>query len=134
MRRGKEDHWNFLLAMMDDPKALLDHLAAVPRQPGAGYREGYEATVLALKANEAIKALEVKIDETQRHLRQMTRYAVAHFERLKKEYGRGRERRTHISGFERVAAAEVAVGLAIIIALYRAKSTINIDEFQLLKW
>ena len=33
-----------------------------------------------------------------------------------------------------VAAAEVAVGLAIIIALYRAKSTINIDTFQLLKW
>ena len=33
-----------------------------------------------------------------------------------------------------VAAAEVAVGLAIIIVLYRAKSTINIDEFQLLKW
>ena len=33
-----------------------------------------------------------------------------------------------------VAAAEVAVGLAIIISLYRAKSTINIDEFQLMKW
>lgn len=33
-----------------------------------------------------------------------------------------------------VAAAEVAVGLAIVIALYRAKSTINVDEFQLLKW
>jgi NADH-quinone oxidoreductase subunit K len=33
-----------------------------------------------------------------------------------------------------VAAAEVAVGLAIIIALYRAKSSINVDEFQLLKW
>jgi NADH-quinone oxidoreductase subunit K len=33
-----------------------------------------------------------------------------------------------------VAAAEVAVGLAIIIALYRSKSSINIDEFQLLKW
>ncbi len=33
-----------------------------------------------------------------------------------------------------VAAAEVAVGLAIIIALYRVKSTINVDEFQLLKW
>jgi NADH-quinone oxidoreductase subunit K len=33
-----------------------------------------------------------------------------------------------------VAAAEVAVGLAIIIALHRAKSTINIDEFQLMKW
>lgn len=24
MRRGKEDHWNFLLAMMDDPQALLE--------------------------------------------------------------------------------------------------------------
>jgi NADH-quinone oxidoreductase subunit K len=32
-----------------------------------------------------------------------------------------------------VAAAEVAVGLAIIIALYRAKSTINVDEFTILK-
>ena len=33
-----------------------------------------------------------------------------------------------------VAAAEVEVGLAIIIALYRSKSSINVDEFQLLKW
>jgi NADH-quinone oxidoreductase subunit K len=33
-----------------------------------------------------------------------------------------------------VAAAEVAVGLAIIIALHRSRSTINVDEFQLLKW
>ncbi len=33
-----------------------------------------------------------------------------------------------------VAAAEVAVGLAIIIALHRSKSTINIEEFNLLKW
>lgn len=33
-----------------------------------------------------------------------------------------------------VAAAEVAVGLAIIIALYRSRSSINVDEFHLLKW
>lgn len=33
-----------------------------------------------------------------------------------------------------VAAAEVAVGLAIIIALYRHHSSINVDEFHLLKW
>jgi NADH-quinone oxidoreductase subunit K len=33
-----------------------------------------------------------------------------------------------------VAAAEVAVGLAIIIALHRSKASINVDEFQLLKW
>ena len=24
MRKGKEDHWEFLIALMDDPKALLE--------------------------------------------------------------------------------------------------------------
>ncbi len=33
-----------------------------------------------------------------------------------------------------VAAAEVAVGLAIIIALYRAKTSINVDDFSILRW
>ncbi|WP_455377452.1 NADH-quinone oxidoreductase subunit NuoK [Petrachloros mirabilis] len=33
-----------------------------------------------------------------------------------------------------VAAAEVAVGLAIIIALHRSQCGINVDDFQLLKW
>jgi NADH-quinone oxidoreductase subunit K len=33
-----------------------------------------------------------------------------------------------------VAAAEAAVGLTIIIALFRNKQTINIDEINLLKW
>lgn len=33
-----------------------------------------------------------------------------------------------------VAAAEVAVGLAIIIALFRNKQTMNVDEVNVLKW
>lgn len=33
-----------------------------------------------------------------------------------------------------VAAAEVAVGLAIIIALHRSRSTINVEDFNLMKW
>jgi NADH-quinone oxidoreductase subunit K len=33
-----------------------------------------------------------------------------------------------------VAAAEVAVGLAIIIALFRNRETINVEEINLLKW
>ncbi|WP_202079594.1 NADH-quinone oxidoreductase subunit NuoK [Caldalkalibacillus salinus] len=32
-----------------------------------------------------------------------------------------------------VAAAEVAVGLAILIALYRNRTTVNVDEMNLLK-
>jgi NADH-quinone oxidoreductase subunit K len=33
-----------------------------------------------------------------------------------------------------VAAAEAAVGLAIIIALFRRKKTVNLDEINILKW
>jgi NADH-quinone oxidoreductase subunit K len=33
-----------------------------------------------------------------------------------------------------VAAAEVAIGLAIIIALYRNRSTINVEDISLMKW
>ena len=33
-----------------------------------------------------------------------------------------------------VAAAEVAVGLAIIVALFRTKGTINADEINVMKW
>ncbi len=33
-----------------------------------------------------------------------------------------------------VAAAEVAVGLAIIVALFRHKESVNIDDVNLLKW
>lgn len=33
-----------------------------------------------------------------------------------------------------VAAAEAAVGLAIIIAIFRNKLTINIDEINIFKW
>jgi NADH-quinone oxidoreductase subunit K len=33
-----------------------------------------------------------------------------------------------------VAAAEAAVGLAIIIAMYRNKQTVNLEEINILKW
>lgn len=33
-----------------------------------------------------------------------------------------------------VAAAEAAIGLSIIIALFRNKATLNIDEINLMKW
>lgn len=33
-----------------------------------------------------------------------------------------------------LAAAEVAVGLAIIVAMYRNKESINISEMNLLRW
>ena len=41
----------------------------------------------------------------------------------------------HISAFFiiAVAAAEAAVGLAIVIAVYRSRGTVNIDELQTMK-
>ena len=33
-----------------------------------------------------------------------------------------------------VAAAEAAVGLAIVISLFRNKQTVNIDDINVLKW
>jgi NADH-quinone oxidoreductase subunit K len=38
-----------------------------------------------------------------------------------------------IMGFA-VAAAEVAVGLALFISIYRQRSTIAVDEIDLMKW
>lgn len=33
-----------------------------------------------------------------------------------------------------IAAAEVAVGLAIVLAVFRARRTVNVDEANLMKW
>lgn len=33
-----------------------------------------------------------------------------------------------------VAASEAAVGLAIVIALFRNRQTVNVDEINILKW
>jgi len=33
-----------------------------------------------------------------------------------------------------VAAAEVGIGLALVILIYRNRETINVDEVNLLKW
>ncbi|GKU27570.1 NADH-quinone oxidoreductase subunit K [Clostridium folliculivorans] len=33
-----------------------------------------------------------------------------------------------------VAAAEIAVGLAIILNIYRSRTTTNVEDFNILKW
>ncbi len=39
----------------NDTKALVKYLGEIKRQPAAGYKEGYEATVIAIKASEAVQ-------------------------------------------------------------------------------
>ena len=63
----------------------------------------------AFEADEHIRELEEEIDQAEKFLKGLTKYTIRHFEELKKTYGTGRERKTVVSGFERVAAAEVIV-------------------------
>ncbi|HYK76135.1 MAG TPA: DNA gyrase/topoisomerase IV subunit A [Daejeonella sp.] len=61
------------------------------------------------KADEQMKALEDEIREVNKHLKHLTEYAIAWFEKLKNKYGAGRERKTEIRIFDKVEAAKVAL-------------------------
>lgn len=63
----------------------------------------------AFKADEWLTSLEKDIAETQKNLKRLTQYAIKWFEALKTKYGKGRERRTELTTFGRVAAREVVL-------------------------
>lgn len=64
-----------------------------------------------------IKGFEGEIEEVEGHLAQLTRYAIRYLKDLKKNYGKGRERKTEIcreedgslAPFDRINAAQVVV-------------------------
>ncbi len=61
------------------------------------------------KADEQMANLEKEIKGVKHHLRHLTDYAIAYFERLKEKFGKGRERKTEIRAFDKVEAAQVAL-------------------------
>ena len=61
------------------------------------------------KSDEQLKSLENEIKEVNKHLKHLTDYAIAWFEKLKQKYGTGRERKTEIRQFDRVEASKVAL-------------------------
>lgn len=61
----------------------------------------------SFKADEMLKDLEKELKETQHHLRHLTDYAIAYFQKLLEKYGKGRERKTEIKSFQSVSATEV---------------------------
>ncbi len=63
----------------------------------------------AFEADEHIRSLEDDISDVNKNLKQITKYTIKHFERIRDTYGKGRERRTEIAMFTRVAAAEVII-------------------------
>lgn len=61
----------------------------------------------SFKADEEIKSLEKAIDETEKNLRNLTKFTIKWFEELGKKYGKDRERRTEIASFDRVDRTQV---------------------------
>jgi len=61
------------------------------------------------KAQQKIDALEDQIEEVKHHLANLIDYAIAYFTRLKKDYGKGRERQTEIRAFDDVDATKVVI-------------------------
>lgn len=60
------------------------------------------------KADEEIKAIEDEIEQTEKNLRNLTRYTVRWYEQLGKKYGKNRQRLTEISSFAKVDRTMVA--------------------------
>ncbi|HZY39460.1 MAG TPA: DNA gyrase/topoisomerase IV subunit A [Mucilaginibacter sp.] len=61
------------------------------------------------KTDEQIKALEGEIKEVKHHLKHLTDYAIAWFQKLKDKYGKDRWRKTELRTFDKVEAAQVAL-------------------------
>lgn len=61
------------------------------------------------KTDEQIKALEAEIKTVKHHLKHLTDYTIAWFEKLKEKYGKGRERKTELRTFDKVEASQVAL-------------------------
>ncbi|MDT0676871.1 DNA gyrase/topoisomerase IV subunit A [Autumnicola musiva] len=61
------------------------------------------------KAQQKIESLEDQIAKVKHHLDNLVDYAVAYFEKLKKDYGTGKERKTELRLFEDIEATKVAI-------------------------
>tara|TARA_B100000767_G_scaffold265223_1_gene281036 strand:- start:11676 stop:14276 length:2601 start_codon:yes stop_codon:yes gene_type:complete len=61
------------------------------------------------KAQQRIDALEAEILEVQHHLNNLIEYAIDYFTKLKKDYGKGKERLSAIRVFDDVDATKVVV-------------------------
>jgi topoisomerase-4 subunit A len=61
------------------------------------------------KAQQKIEALEAELDEVRYHLAHIVEFAIDYFEKLKKTYGPGKERKTELSVFADVDARKVVM-------------------------
>lgn len=61
------------------------------------------------KADDLMRTLEEEIKNVNKHLKNLTEYTIAWFEKIRTKYGAGRERKTELRLFDKVEAAKVAL-------------------------
>lgn len=74
----------------------------------------------SFKADEHIKAIESEVKEVEHDLDHLNDYTIAYYKRIRKEYAKGKERRTELRNFMSIEATQVAVA--------NAKLYVNRDE------
>ena len=60
------------------------------------------------KADEAMSAVNLEMEEVDNHLAHLIDYAIEYFRQIRKKYGKNRDRRTEIRSFDNIEAAKVA--------------------------
>ncbi|MDR1056769.1 MAG: DNA gyrase/topoisomerase IV subunit A [Prevotellaceae bacterium] len=61
------------------------------------------------KADEHIRSVEAEMKEVNNNLNTLVYYTINYFKQIKKKYGKGRERKTHLTNFDTIEASQVVV-------------------------
>ncbi|MDB5282922.1 MAG: type topoisomerase gyrase/topo topoisomerase subunit [Bacteroidota bacterium] len=72
----------------------------------------------SFKADEEIKGVEKELKQVAHDLKHLNDYTIAYFQNLLKKYGKGRERKTEVKGFEEIEVKQVAATNAKLYVNY----------------
>ncbi|MGV6832562.1 MAG: DNA gyrase/topoisomerase IV subunit A [bacterium] len=110
----EEETWEGVISAID--KGLKPHIKHLKRQ--VTEEDIVRLTEIRIKriskfdiekAQQKIEALEDQIAEVKHHLEHLIEYAISYFQRLKKDYGEGKQRKTEIKIFDDVDASKVVI-------------------------
>lgn len=110
----EEETWDGVIAAID--KGLKPHIGHLKR--AVTVEDITRLTEIRIKriskfdidkAQQKIDALEDQIAQVNHHLEHLVQYAIDYFTRLKKEYGKGKERKTEIRVFDDIQATKVVL-------------------------
>ena len=110
----EEESWEGVISAID--KGLKPHIGHLKRE--VTEEDIVRLTEIRIKriskfdldkAQQKIEALEGEIAQIKHHLDHLVEYAIAYFNRLKKDYGKGKERKTALQIFEDIEATKVVI-------------------------